>query len=181
MLAVSDEPQTTKAWAVGANGEEALGGRLDSLAGPLVRVLHDRRIPRTRANVDHIVICPTGVFVVDAKQYKGRPHLRVEGGFFVPRTEKLMVGSRDGNKLVDGVLKQVDLVRTAVNDEAVPVRGFLCFVAADWPLFGGSFATRGVSALWPKKLAGVIEEPGRLAEDEIRALHQRLAKAFPIA
>lgn len=181
MLAVTDDPQSTKAWAVGAKGEEALGRRLDGLTAPLVRVLHDRRIPRTRANIDHIVICPAGVFVVDAKQYKGRPHLRVDGGFFVPRTEKLMVGSRDCNKLVDGVLKQVDLVCTSVGDETVPVRGFLCFVAADWPLFGGSFTTRGVTALWPRKLAGVMAEPGRLVEDEIRALHDRLAEAFPIA
>jgi hypothetical protein len=181
MLAVSDEPQSTKAWAVGANGEEALGRRLDSLAGPRVRVLHDRRIPRTRANIDHIVVCPAGVLVVDAKQYKGRPHLRVEGGFFVQRTEKLMVGSRDCSKLVDGVLKQVDLVATAVSDETVQVRGYLCFVAADWPLLGGSFATRGVTTLWPKKLDSVIAEPGRLGEDEVGGIHERLARAFPIA
>ncbi len=158
MLAVSDEPQSTRAWAVGATGEETLGRRLDELASSSVRVLHDRRIPRTRANIDHIVICPAGVVVVDAKQYKGRPHRRVEGGLFVPRTERLMVGSRDGSKLVDGVL-----------------------VAADRPLFGGAFTTRGVTALWPKKLAGVIAEPGRLTETEIRGLHAQLAKAFPVA
>ncbi len=61
------------------------------------------------------------------------------------------------------------------------MRGYLCFVAADWPLFGGSFATRGVTALWPKKLAGVIAEPGPLTEDGIRGLHERLAKTFPVA
>ncbi len=181
ILAVSDDPQSTKAWAVGACGEETLGRRLDGLATPTVRVLHDRRIPRTRANIDHIIICAAGVLVVDAKQYKGRPHLRVEGGLFVPRTEKLLVGSRDGSKLVDGVLKQVDLVRSVVDEEAIQVRGYLCFVDADWPLFGGSFATRGVTALWPKKLAAVIAEPGPLTEDEIRALHGRLAKAFAVA
>lgn len=60
-------------------------------------------------------------------------------------------------------------------------RGFLCFVAADWPLFGGSFATQGVTALWPKRLAGVIREPGRLTEDEIRVVHERLAKAIDVA
>ncbi|MEP6631570.1 MAG: nuclease-related domain-containing protein [Lapillicoccus sp.] len=166
---------------MGANGEETLGRRLDGLASPSVQVLHDRRIPRSRANIDHIVLCPAGVLVVDAKQYKGRPHLRVEGGLFAPRTEKLMVGSRDGNKLVDGVLKQVDLVRAAINEESVEVRGYLCFVAADWPLFGGSFATRGVTALWPKRLAGVVAAPGPLTEDAIQRLHSRLAKTFPVA
>jgi hypothetical protein len=181
ILAVSDEPQSTKAWAVGANGEETLGQRLDALVGPSVRVLHDRRIPRTRANLDHVVICPGGVWVVDTKQYKGRPHLRVEGGIFTERTEKLMVGSRDCSSLVGGVVKQVGLVRAALVDERVPVRGFLCFVAADWPLFGGSFATRGVTALWPRKLASLIDAPGQLGEDDIATIHARLAKAFPPA
>jgi hypothetical protein len=181
ILSVSDQPQSTKAWALGANGEESLGRRLDALAGPSVRVLHDRRIPRMRTNIDHVVICPTGVCVIDAKQYKGRPHLRVDGGFFTERTEKLMVGSHDRSNLVDGVLKQVDLVRAALGDDAVPVRGFLCFIAADWPLFGGSFATRDVTALWPKKLAGLIAERGQLTEDSIVRIHARLANVFPTA
>lgn len=101
ILALSDDPQTIQAWATGAVGEERLGRRLDAAAGPLVRVLHDRRIPGSRANLDHLVVCPTGVFVVDAKRYQGRPHRVVEGGLFSPRTEKLLVGRRDCTKLVD--------------------------------------------------------------------------------
>jgi hypothetical protein len=69
ILALSDDPQSTRAWATGARGEELLGRRLDTLVGGRVRVLHDRRIPRTRANIDHIAIGPSGVFVIDA-----RPH-----------------------------------------------------------------------------------------------------------
>jgi len=182
ILALSDEPQSTRAWATGAAGEERLGAVLDSLNSPLARVLHDRRIPRTRANIDHIVVCSGGVLVIDAKKYQGRPHLRVEGGILRERTEKLMVGSRDATKLVDGVHKQVGLVRAALGDETpVPVRGFLCFVNADWPLIGGSFNTRSVSVLWPKKLASIVSEPGPLSESEVAAAHQRLADAFPIA
>ncbi len=182
ILAVSDEPQTTSAWATGALGEERLGGRLDSMTGPSARVLHDRRISGTRANIDHIMVCPGGVFVIDAKRYKGRPHLRVEGGIIRQRSEKLLVGSRDCTKLVDGMLKQVALVRAAIGDDsAAPVRGFLCFVNADWPLFGGSFTTRKVSVVWPKKLASIVSEPGTLSETDIAATHHRLAAAFPIA
>lgn len=58
MLAVSSEPQSTRAWATGAVGEEKLGARLNTLISPTVRVLHDRRIPRTQANIDHLVVCP---------------------------------------------------------------------------------------------------------------------------
>ncbi|MEO6411395.1 MAG: hypothetical protein ABIO48_02305 [Pedococcus sp.] len=48
ILALSEDPQSTTAWARGSVGEERLGARLDSTAGALVRVLHDRRIPGSR-------------------------------------------------------------------------------------------------------------------------------------
>jgi Nuclease-related domain. len=35
-----------------------------------MRVVHDRRIPRSRANIDHIVIAPRGIYVIDTKHYK---------------------------------------------------------------------------------------------------------------
>ncbi len=83
------------------------------MASPAARVLHDRRIPGTRANIDHIVVCRAGVLVIDAKRYSGRPHLRTDGGPWYERTEKLMVGTRDHAALVDGVLRQVNRVRSA--------------------------------------------------------------------
>ena len=44
------------------------------------RVMHDRRIRGTKANIDHIAIGPSGVWVIDAKRYKDkRPELRVAG------------------------------------------------------------------------------------------------------
>lgn len=181
ILAVSDDPQSTKAWATGAVGEERLGRRLDATAGPLVKVLHDRGIPGSRANLDHLVVCPTGVFVVDAKRYQGRPHRVVEGRLFTPRTEKLLVGRRDCTKLVDAGLKQADLVRAALADDTIQVRSVLCFVEADWPLLGGDFVVRGVTVTWPKKLVATITRPGALPEEQVISLHQRLASAFPPA
>lgn len=184
LLAVSDEPQSTTAWATGARGEELLGKRLDGLAGEGVRLLHDRRIPRTKANIDHIAVSPAGVFVIDAKRYKGRPQLRVEGGLFRPRVERLVVGTRDQTKLVEGVHKQVDLVRAALEAAGVadvPVRGVLCFVEADWPLFGGSFVIDGVNVLWPKKLAEILSAGGPLDAAAVDRAHRGLAAALPPA
>ena len=179
ILAVTDEPQSTKAWDTGAIGEERLGQKLNELASDTLRVLHDRRIPGTRANIDHIAITPTGVYIIDPKRYSGRPTLKVEGGLFRPRTEKLLVGGRDRTKLVDGVLKQVDLVRTIVGD-AVPVTGILCFIDADWPLIGGTFTTRGVEVVWPKKLYPRLTALAP-SQFDVSALHRSLAEALPPA
>jgi Nuclease-related domain len=38
-------------------------------------VLHDLAIPGSQANIDHLVIGPGGVAVIDSKQYRGRLRL----------------------------------------------------------------------------------------------------------
>jgi hypothetical protein len=180
MLAVSDEQRSTTAWDIGALGEERLGKGLDRLASDTLRLLHDRRIPRSKANIDHLAVTASGVYVIDAKKYRGRPHLKIEGGLFRPRVERLLVGSRDCTKLVDGVLKQVDVVRGLLDDD-VPVHGVLCFVEADWPLIGGTFTTRGVQALWPKKLYPKLQAEGPFTADTVAEIHRKLAHALRAA
>jgi hypothetical protein len=180
LLAISEEQQSTTAWDIGALGEERLGKGLDRLACDTIKLLHDRRIPRSKANIDHIAVTAAGVYVIDAKRYRGRPHLKVEGGILRPRTERLLVGSRDCTKLADGVLKQVGVVRTVLGDD-VPVGGVLCFVEADWPLIGGSFTTRDVQVLWPKKLYSQLQLAGPLSVDDVDTIRRRLAKALPPA
>lgn len=173
-VALSDEKQSTKVWATGAVGEERLGARLDSLVSESIAVLHDRRIPGSRANIDHIAMTAAGIWVIDAKRYKGRPELKIEGGILRPRVEKVLVGRRDCTKLVDDVLKQIDLVREVVGN--IPVTGALCFVEADWPLIGGAFTTRGIHVLWPKRLAKLLSE-AEGAED-VAATRKALASHF---
>ena len=68
ILAVTDEPQTTTNWAVGAEGERKLGAGLDGLVDEGVMSLHDRLRPGTRGNIDHLAIGPSGVWVIDAKR-----------------------------------------------------------------------------------------------------------------
>jgi hypothetical protein len=56
----------------GAAGER----RTARLLAPLERhgwaILHDLAIPGSAANIDHLVIGPGGVFVIDSRQYRGR-------------------------------------------------------------------------------------------------------------
>lgn len=123
---------------------------------------------------------PAGVLVIDAKRYVGkRPALVVEGGILRPRVERLTVGSRDRTNLVEGVLKQVELVAGLVG-EALPVQGFLCFLDGDWPLMGGSFTVRGVDVLWPRKLYARLSAEGP-SDSLVPEVHARLAKALPPA
>lgn len=180
ILALSDDPQSTKAWERGAVGEELMAQRLADLPDTF-RVMHDRRIRGTRANIDHIAIGPSGVWVIDAKRYKDkRPELRIEGGIFRPRVQSLRIGGRDGTKLVDGVKSQVERVRETLADDTIPTAGVLCFLEADWPLLGGSFTVDEVHVVWPRLVLKHMTEAPVVAFD-VDATHARLAQAFPVA
>lgn len=192
ILALSKEPQSTTAWNTGALGEERLGNRLNDLSNDSLKVLHDRRIPRTRANIDHLAVTPTGIWVIDAKKYKGRPTLKAQGGMFRPRVEKLQVGSRDCTNLVDGMLRQLGVVEGVLLPGGrpegsgrpwghVPIHGVLCFVDADWPLIGGAFTIRDVDVMWPKKLYPLLQADGPLKAAEIVEIHRQLAERLPPA
>jgi hypothetical protein len=63
--------QSTASWGNGADGEARTAALLEPLAAVGAIALQDRRIPRWRAKIDHIVICPGGVLVVETKNYKG--------------------------------------------------------------------------------------------------------------
>lgn len=54
---IGPESQATIAWKVGAEGERRVAEVLAEAQG--VEVLHDRRIPGSKANIDHIAIGPS--------------------------------------------------------------------------------------------------------------------------
>lgn len=158
---ITPESQSTKAWDVGAQGESRVAEVLADVEG--IEVLHDRLMPSSRANIDHLVVGPTGVFVVDAKKYDGRVEVRDVGGLF--RTdERLYVKNRDRTKLVDGVERQVEAVRDTLGEKFadVAVRGVLCFVGSEWGWIMRTKRVRGVTALWPLALPDHVSAPGEL-------------------
>jgi Nuclease-related domain len=61
-----------RAWRRGAVGERRTARLLAGLERQGWAIQHDLAVPGSRANLDHLVIGPGGVFVVDSKQYRGR-------------------------------------------------------------------------------------------------------------
>jgi hypothetical protein len=70
------DPDTDR-WRRGAEAEVATAALLERLPRRWV-VLHDRAVPGSRANIDHLVIASTGVWVVDTKS--SRAPLRIRRG-----------------------------------------------------------------------------------------------------
>jgi hypothetical protein len=66
-------------WQRGAAGERRTARLLDRLVRDGYVVFHDLAVPGSPANVDHLVIGPSGVFVIDSKQWSGSVRQGAEG------------------------------------------------------------------------------------------------------
>ncbi|MGD0742103.1 MAG: nuclease-related domain-containing protein [Acidimicrobiales bacterium] len=171
---LSDDPQSTRAWAKGSEGERRLAGSLTKRVGDRTVLLHDCKVPRTRGNIDHIAIAASGVWVIDAKTYKGLVERRDKGGWF--KTDfRLYVNGRDRTKLADGLGWQVEAVRNALVGSDVPVHAALCFIDAEWKLLAQPFQLRGAWVIWGQKLAEMIAADGPLSEVDVMHVADRLA------
>jgi len=166
------------AWEKGAVGEAVVGRVLDDLPGILT--LHDRAMPGGSANIDHIAIAPTGVYVVDAKHYAGEPRADTRHGTGDSATRRLYVGHEDRTELVDSVRWQTRVVEAIVDDPAVPVHGVLCFVGATWGITNG-FLVHGIGVTSPDRLALLVGSPGPLSAERRAAVHQHLRASLAAA
>jgi Nuclease-related domain len=72
--------EQARTWRRGAEGERHTARLLDRLTRDGYVVFHDLAMPgNTSANVDHLVIGPTGLFVIDSKQWTGSVHQSADG------------------------------------------------------------------------------------------------------
>jgi Nuclease-related domain len=137
------------AWRRGAAGER----RTARLLAPLERhgwaVLHDLAIPGSAANIDHLVIGPGGVVVIDSKQYQGRLRLDQDGFLW------------HGRHLLISMLRRVRWEA----DQADEVLGVADVqVAAIVAVHGASVPWGGIEA------DGVTVAPARRMSDLLQAL-----------
>ena len=137
-----------------------------------------KRVVRPGLTAGHIVVAPSGVWVIGSRRYAGRP--TPQGGILSRRTQTLQLGSRTATRLVESVAAQAAAVRAEL-DAPVPVAGMLCVLDADWPIFGGAFTVDDVQVVWPKKACDIIETGHRLGSQQIHDVHAQLSEAFPSA
>lgn len=176
--ALHNDPQSITAWRKGAKGERRVAGHLERLIGDRAVFLHDRRVPGTRGNVDLLIVAPSGIWIVDAKHYKGKVKQRNIGGRVNPDL-RLFVGGRDRSAVADGMRWQAEAVKTAVGDSAIPIHSALCFVDADWGLFSKPFQHNGVWVGWVKRLAEMVQAKGSFGQDDIDRMAMTLAEGLP--
>jgi Nuclease-related domain len=157
------------AWRRGAAGERRTARLLDPLERHGWAVLHDLAVPGSRANIDHLVIGPGGVFVVDSKQYRGRLQLDSSGRLWhgrYPLAQTLQAVSFEADQAAQ-VLADPDVVLVpivAVHGAQVPWGKVVMGRGA-----GGGGPAPAKYASWPSSGAGARSgrRPGRPRADPL--------------
>lgn len=172
------------AWVRGADGERIVGKALDALVKQgRIEVLHDRVVPGTYSNFDHIVIGPRRITVIDAKHYRGAM-IRIRK---VAGVHNLFVDGKEAGHLIDGVrTQQAKLIAVLGPEFEEVVEASLAFVGANHSSMG-AMGCRGVYCANSKEVIAraafsgwVPGNPKLKFESEERAeIKSRIAAAFP--
>ncbi|MGO4749587.1 nuclease-related domain-containing protein, partial [Streptomyces sp. 2MCAF27] len=135
-------------WASGAAGEQATARLLAPLARRGYAVLHDRAIPGSRANLDHLVVGTFGAAYVDSKNWRSKKSkLVINGGL-------LRYGQYDQTKALKTVVWEA---RQAAKALGVPVRPILAVHGAKVPAPRGRTELNGVTVIEAKRLRGMLQ------------------------
>jgi len=179
----ADDPAIA-AWGKGSDGESRLAAFITREVGERVIALHDRLIPGTRRNIDHIFVAASGVWVVDAKSYKGKVTKREVGPFW-RADHKVYVAGRDQTKLAARVESQVHAVLAALRPDptlkGTEVYGAMCFVGSEWGLLDRPFQVGAVWVLYPGALRKRLEKDGPLSRERMERIARRLDLSLPRA
>jgi hypothetical protein len=184
--------QREQHWEGGATGEELTATAIERWC-PNAVVLHDRRVPDSQANIDHVVLVPSGVWVIDSKRPKGR--IKVEDA--KDGTQKLLINGENRTSLVHKLTNQVNIVKVAMAelDPTVPVYGAFCFhLQADskLELLNPFFEDNGLPLLktltingyplwYGRQMARKLNSAGTLSVKRAEELGAVLAERFPAA
>ena len=160
------------AWQRGAAGER----RTARLLSPLERhgwaVLHDLAVPGSRANIDHLVVGPGGVFVIDSKHYRGRLQLDPTGRLWhgrYPLAPTL--------RTVDYEADQAALVLTDPDVVVVPV---VAVHGAQVPW--GKVVMKGVPVVAARRLPSMLRSlPAVLGPERVAVLADQARVRFHAA
>lgn len=154
-----------RAWAAGAAGEARVASILETLEAQGWMALHDVHWPgRPKANLDHVLVGPGGVIVIDAKNWSGDIHLR---------NGVLRQNGYSREREVSGVVEQCSAVAALLEPRhRRHVQAWLCMVGQ--PDLQGTTASgarvQGIDTVC--RAIGAV--PAVLDANTVEAIHQYL-------
>ncbi len=153
-------------WTKGAAGEKKTAQLLIPLQRDGWTALHDRAVPGSRANVDHLLIGPAGVLMVDSKNWASKKSaLRVQNG-------ALWYGRYDQTKTLRTAAWEA---QQAARVLGVPVSAIVAVHGAAVP--GGVVMLEGVTVVPVKRAVHLVRNLGPVPGFDPARVQQLVAHA----
>jgi hypothetical protein len=171
-----------KPWRKGAAGEYILYEALTRELTRGERILTSLCLPNRPADIDCVVVAPSGVWVLDAKYWKGTVRYGARGGSLDVGPLRLFVDGVDRTTQLIKIYDAVIPVAEIIGDPSVPLHRAVAFVYADWAPVHMLRILRGKKpfrhdGVWfgpPRTICREIEKPGPLSSDRIEDLALRI-------
>ncbi len=174
----------------GAQGEYLMGGYLATELAPGARVLTDRKVPGdSEANVDHVVVASSGVWIIDSKKWAGEIQYRSPKFPSTDPRRYLFIDGVDRTALIAKIYRLVIPVAQVIGDRTVPVHPVMAFIEATWGLREslhfkrgkGPYEHDGVLLAGGHGVIAKINELGPLSPSRVETLHAKLdAEMLPL-
>jgi len=106
----------------GAQGEYLMGTYLAADLAPGAHVLTDRKVPGdSEANIDHVVVASTGVWIIDSKKWAGEIRYRSPGFPSTDPRKYLTVDGKDRTSDIAKIYRLVIPVAQVIGNNSVTV------------------------------------------------------------
>lgn len=162
-------------WDRAAGGEERVGALLERADRTTTRVLHDRLLTPGDAagNLDHVVVCPGGVFLIDAKNWPG--DVTVHDNALWQHADGPRSLSREVQVVRALAAKMAKITRRAVT----PV---ICLVGEQADRFGEPALVQDVHVVGiDRLLTWLAERPAVMRPEDVATRAVDLSMQFPPA
>jgi hypothetical protein len=170
-------------WRKGAIGEYLTDRFLFKNLAQKSIILNDRELPGTKANIDHIVVAPSGIWIIDSKYWEGK--IAYKPDKLLGMNTRLFVGGEDRTSKVEAIYDMVIPVAQIIGDRSVVINPAVVFTWGNWNLpayfrllVNKPYKHVGVWITAPRALVKLINRAGPLDPMAIADLGRKLDEAL---
>lgn len=172
---IEDKLRESRAWRRGYEGERVIGELLGSGLSDKYHVFNDVRFPGRTANIDHIVVGPSGVFVLNTKNWRGTVAWDKDGETLLWNGEPEKKGTTKG--IIADALDVHDKLKTLTNKDFF-IKPILVFpLAKVMPMLNTKVELQQDDFLIDKRL-NYIDKRNALSDSDVKMIVDALQALF---
>lgn len=158
---IEEGKQKGYSWEKGLEGENLVSNYLNTLPKDYF-VFNDVNLPGKGGNIDHIVIGPTGIYVIETKNYSGRYRIKGNQWFYIKNGQYMEIKKNPGTQVRRNTVNLIDFLNE--RDISTSKTWITSLVAFNCPDFKVLQTPQKYKVLLPKTVPDYILK-GKKEED----------------